>query len=148
MANTELSFGIIIGIVLSLVVSVAKEIIIGEYNTIKDNSLRIKNIRQDLKADIKTLCAIWENYKISESMHKEFRKDMEEQTRRIIEVYTAFAKDLDTVLIKEVRKICSKFIILIEKMPIESDDNTWFEEIRKDGDRLCNEFDKIIKDRF
>lgn len=58
MANTELSFGIIIGIVLSLVVSVAKEIIIGEYNTIKDNSLRIKNIRQDLKADIMTLCAI------------------------------------------------------------------------------------------
>ena len=148
MVNPELSFGIIIGIVLSLVVSVTKEIIIGEYNTIKDNSLRIKNIRQDLKADIKTLCAIWENYRISESMHKEFRKDVEEQTRRIIEVYTAFAKDLDTVLIKEVREICSKFIILIEKTPIESDDNTWFGEIKKDGDRLCNEFDKIIKDRF
>jgi len=148
MVNTELSFGIIIGIVLSLVVSVAKEIIIGEYNTIKDNSLKIKNIRQDLKADIKTLCAIWENYKISESMHKEFRKDMEEQTRRIIEVYTAFAKDLDTVLIKEVREICSKFIILIEKTPIEIDDNTWFGEIKKDGDKLCKEFDKIIKDRF
>lgn len=148
MVNTELSFGIIIGIVLSLVVSVAKEIIIGEYNTIKDNSLKIKNIRQDLKADIKTLCAIWENYKISESMHKEFRKDMEEQTRRIIEVYTAFAKDLDTVLITEVREICSKFIILIEKTPIEIDDNTWFGEIKKDGDKLCKEFDKIIKDRF
>lgn len=57
MANTELSFGIIIGIVLSLVVSFAKEIIIGEYNTIKDNSLRIKNIRQDLKADI---MALWD----------------------------------------------------------------------------------------
>jgi hypothetical protein len=33
-------------------------------------------------------------------------------------------------------------------MPIESDDNTWFEEIRKDGDRLCKEFDKITKDRL
>lgn len=148
MVNTELSFGIIIGIVLSLVVSVTKEIIIGEYNTRKDNSLRIKNIRQDLKADIKTLSAIWENYKISESMHKEFRKDMEEQTRRIIEVYTAFAKDLDTVLIKEIREICSKFIILIEKTPIEIDDNTWFGEIKKDGDELCDEFDKVAKDRF
>jgi hypothetical protein len=33
-------------------------------------------------------------------------------------------------------------------MPIESDDNTWFGEIKKDGDRLCKEFDKTIKERF
>ncbi|MEA3281075.1 MAG: hypothetical protein U9Q68_00700 [Euryarchaeota archaeon] len=87
MAYTELSLGIVIGIILSLVVDVIKEIVVREYNTRKDDSLRIKSIREDLKAYITSLCVIWENYKISESMHKEFRKDMEYQIREIIDYY-------------------------------------------------------------
>ena len=147
MSDIELSLGIVIGIVLTSVVGLAKEIIIREYNAKRDNSLRIKNIQEDLKADIKTLCAIWENYKISESMHKEFRSDMEYQTRRIIEVYTAFAKDLDTVLIDDLREVCSKFIKLIETAS-EIGDNVWFRDMEREGDELCEEFDKIVQDKF
>jgi hypothetical protein len=72
---------------------------------------------------------------------------MEDQTRRIIEVYTAFAKDLDTVLIEDLREVCSKFIKLIEATS-EIGDNAWFKEMEKDGDELCEEFDKIVQDKF
>ena len=43
MADIELSLGIVIGIILTSVVGLAKEIIIREYNARRDNSLRIKN---------------------------------------------------------------------------------------------------------
>ncbi|HIE31377.1 MAG TPA: hypothetical protein EYP67_03230 [Methanosarcinales archaeon] len=147
MTYTELSLGIVIGIFLSLVVDVAREIIVREYNTIKDNSLRIRSVREDLKAYIKSLCVIWENYKISESMHREFRRDMEHQVREIIDFCTASAKDLDGALVEELRKVCSKFIALIETTS-EIDDGAWFEEVKGDGDELCEEFERIVKEKF
>ena len=147
MTYTELSLGIVIGIILSLVVDVIKEIVVREYNTRKDDSLRIKSIREDLKAYITSLCVIWENYKISESMHKEFRKDMEYQIREIIDYYTASARDLDNALVGELRKVCSKFITLIETTS-EIDDDLWFEEVEKDGDKLCEEFERIVLEKF
>ena len=147
MAYTELSWGILIGIALTLLVGVVKEIVVGEYNTRKNESLRIKSVREDLKVLIKSLCVTWENYKISESMHKEFRKDMELQIREILNFYTASAKDLDDALVEELRKVCSKFITLIETTS-EIDDNAWFNEVENDGDKLCEEFDKIVQEKI
>ena len=147
MAYTELSGGIIIGITLSVVVYVAREIVVREYNTRKDESLRIKSVREDLKAYIKSLCATWENYKISESMHKEFRRDLEDQIREIVDFYTASAKDLDNALVEELRKVCSKFITLIEATS-EIDDHAWFNVVEKDGDKLCEEFNKIVQEKI
>lgn len=49
MSDIELSLGIVIGIILTSAVGLAKEIIIREYNAKRDNSLRIKNIQEDLK---------------------------------------------------------------------------------------------------
>ncbi|RZN35265.1 MAG: hypothetical protein EF813_09085 [Methanosarcinales archaeon] len=80
-------------------------------------------------------------------MHKEFRRDMEGQTRRIIEVYTAFAKDLDAVLVDDLREVCSKFMKLIETTS-EIGDNVWFKEMEREGDKLCEEFDEIVNDHF
>lgn len=147
MAYTELSLGIVIGITLSLLVDVVKEIVVREYNTGKDESLRIKSVREDLKALIKSLCTSWENYKISESMHKEFRKDIELQIREILNFYTASAKDLDDALVGELRKVCSKFINLIETTS-EIDDNAWFNEVEINVDKLCEEFNKIIQEKI
>lgn len=143
MAYTDLIMGILIGITLPLI----REIAIKEYNTRKDESLRIKSVREDLKAHIKSLCVIWENYKISESMHKEFRKDIEHQIQEIIDFYTASAKDLDNALVEDVRKVCSKFMSLLETTS-EIDDNAWFKEIEKDGDKLCEEFNRIIQEKI
>jgi hypothetical protein len=70
--------GIVIGIVLTSVVGLAKEIIIREYNAKRDNSLRIKLIE------------------------------------------TAF----------------------------EIGDNVWFKDMEREGDELCEEFDKIVQDKF
>jgi len=147
MELTELSYGILIGILLSLIVDVVKEILIKKYNTRLDESLRIRNVKEDIKAYIKSLCVTWENYKISESMHKEFRRDMEQQIREIVDFYTASAKDLDNALVAELREICSKFITLVET-PSEIDDNAWFKKVEKDGDELCEEFNKIVQDKF
>ncbi len=147
MVYTELSLGIIIGITLSLVIDVIKEIVVREYSSRKDESSRIKNVREDLKAYITSLCVTWENYKLSESMHKEFRKDMEHQTREIVDFYTASAKDLDKPLVNELRKVCSKFITLIETTA-EINDNAWFKKVEKDGNKLCEEFNKIVQEKF
>jgi len=147
MELTELSYGILIGILLSLIVDVVKEILIKKYNTRLDESLRIRNVKEDIKAYIKSLCVTWENYKISESMHKEFRRDMEQQIREIVDFYTASAKDLDNALVAELREICSKVITLVET-PSEIDDNAWFKKVEKDGDELCEEFNKIVQDKF
>jgi hypothetical protein len=105
--------------------------------------LRIKNVREDLKAYIKSLLVTWENYKISESMHKEFKKDLEDQIREIVDFYTASAKDLDNDLVDELRKTCSKFLTLVE-ITADMSDKNWFEKVRKEGDKLCEEFDKAL----
>lgn len=98
-------------------------------------------IKEDLKVYITTLFEMWENHKASCIIYKDFKEDLKTQLKEIINFYTISAKDLEKALIIKIRKTSSEFLELVN-----TSEPNWFEIIKTEGDKLCNECREIVQD--
>jgi len=141
MAELDLILGVVIGIFLSLGVDLLKEILVKKYTFWKGKKETKIQIKEDLKAFITMLFEMWENYKISCIIYKDFKEDLKTQLKEIINFYTRRAKDLEKALIIKIRKTSSEFLELVN-----TSEPNWFEVIKTEGDKLCNEYREIVQD--
>lgn len=141
MAELDLILGVVIGIFLSLGVDLLKEILVKKYTFWKGKKETKIQIKEDLKAFITMLFEMWENYKISCIIYKDFKEDLKTQLKEIINFYTISAKDLEKALIIKIRKTSSEFLELVN-----TSEPNWFEVIKTEGDKLCNEYREIVQD--
>lgn len=143
MAELDFSIGIgfILGIVFSLGVDILKEILVKKYIYRKEKKETKTQIKEDLKANITTLFTMWENHKISYIIYEDFKEDLKIQLKEIVTFYTTSAKDLEEALIIKIRKNSSEFLELVN-----TSEPNWFEIIKTEGDKLCNEYREIVQD--
>lgn len=143
MAELDFSIGIgvILGIFFSLVVDLLKEILVKKYTYRKEKKETKTQIKEDLKAHITILFTMWENHKISCIIYEDFKEDLKTQLKEIINFYTIRAMDLEKPLIIKIRKTSSEFLELVN-----TSEPNWFEIIKTEGDKLCNEYRGIVQD--
>ncbi len=141
MAELDLILGVVIGIFLSLGVDLLKEILVKKYTFWRGKKETKIQIKEDLKAFITMLFEMWENYKISCIIYKDFKEDLKTQLKEIIDFYTRRAKDLEKVLIIKIRKTSLEFLELAN-----TSEPNWFEIIKPEGEKLCNEYREIVQD--
>ena len=140
MAELDFSLGVVLGIFLSLGVDLLKEILVKKYIFWKGKKETKIQIKEDLKAFITTLFTMRENHKASCIIYKDFKEDLKTQLKEIINFYTISAKDLEKALIIKIRKASSEFLELVN-----TSEPNWFEIIKTEGDKLCNECREIVQ---